>query len=243
MAFTLTNKLVSNQEILEWIQGAASTQYTKDALVKMSAGLPVNLAGQTDQPYGLVQEMDIQPYNGQSLGNVNGANLSPLRPATDMLTTTVGEKIGIIPISPGLLLDNDYTPLKDRVAAVANTTKSQAIIAYAGSTGDFTGGTVYLPDQDWQGIITSSAVAGGNATLVFAPAAPRACTTGDVVSASPLGPGATTKFASSNPQLGISDAVADVGGGMVMVRKIAGQYGANKGDLFRATVQIKAPMQ
>lgn len=243
MAFTLTNKLLSSQEILEWIQGTASTTYTKDSLVKMTTGAPVNISGQTDQPYGLVQEMDPQPYNGQSLGNVNGVNLSPLRPATDMLTTTAGEKIGIIPIVPGLLLDNDLTPLIDRVAASANSTKSQAICTYGGSTSDLNGGTVYLPDQDWQGIISTSAVSAGAVTIVFNPPAPRACTTGDVVSASPLGPGATTKFASSNPHLGLSNAVADIGGGMALVRKVAGQYGANKGDLFRITAQIKAPMQ
>lgn len=242
MAWTLTDKFF--QEKFEWIQGSASTQYVKDSLVKMSSGLPVVLSGQTDQPYGVVQEMDPQPYNGQTMGNVNGKNLSPLRPATDMLTTTVGERIGIVPIFAGLELDNDLTPLLNRVAATSNSSTSQAICAYGGSTGDFTGGIVYLPDQDWQGVVTSSAVAAAAVTLVFAPPAPRACTTGDVVCAIPFGVGNSPKFASSNPQLGLSNAVADISGGNVLVRKVAGQYGppSTRGSLFRITCQMKAPI-
>lgn len=243
MAWTLTDKSASVQERMEWIIGAASTQYTKDSLVKMSNGLPANLAGQTDQPYGFVQEMDIQPYNGQTMYNVNGVNTSPLRPATEMKTTTAGEAIGIVPITPGLLLNTDVTPLLNRVAANSNSTTSQALCAYGGSTGDFTGGIVYLPDQDWQGIVTSSAVAGGVVTLVFTPAAPRACTTGDVISAMPFGVGFSPKFDSSNPHLTLSNAVADNSGGNVLVKKVAGQYGSSRGSLFRVTVQIKAPLQ
>jgi len=240
--FYLVDKVYEMQERLEWLQGAASTLYVKGALYKMSAGLPVVLSGQTDQPFGLCQEMDPQPPNSASMGNVNGFYSSPLRPATDMMTTTAGEKIGFVPIAAALLLQNDITPLLNRVAAGSNSTASQAICAYGGSTGDFTGGIVYLPEQDWQGVITSSAVSGGNVTLVFAPAAPRACTTGDTVSAVPLAVGSLIKFASSSPQLGLSNAVADVGAGNALVRKIQGNFGSPKGSLFRITVQMKSPI-
>lgn len=241
MVWTLTDKIF--QDRTEWVQGTASTTYTKDSLVKMSSGLPVNLSGQTDQPYGFMQEMDPQPYNGQSEGNVNGKNASPLRPATDMLSTTAGERFMLVPVYPGLLLDTDLTPLLNRVAATSNTNTAQAICTYGGSTGDFTGGIVYLPDQDWQGVITSSAVSAGAVTLVFAPPAPRACTTGDVISAVPFGVGSSPKFNSSNPHLGLSNAVADNSGGNVLVKKVAGQYPPSlRGSLFRITCQIKSPI-
>ena len=243
MAWTLTSKLLPAQEGIEWLQGTASLLHVVGALYKMVDGLPVVIAGQTEQPFGVYQNMDPQPYNGQSGYNINGVNASPLRPATENTTTTKGERCAFIPLTPGLVLDTDLTPLLSRVAAAANTNTAQAICAYGGSTGDFTGGIVYLPEQDWQGIITASGVAAGNVTIVFTPAAPRACTTGDVVSAICFGVGDSPKFASSSPELGLSNAFADIASGLVMVRKVQGQFGATKGSAFRISCQMKAPLQ
>lgn len=245
MAWTIKSKLDSTQEIMEWIQGSASTAYVKDSLVMITAGLPVTLTGQTGQPYGVAQEIDIQPYNGQSSGNVNGANASPLRPSTadQMTTTTVGEKLGIVPVTPGLLLDTDVVPLLNRVAAKTNATAGAAVCTAAGSDDDYNGGIIYLPDQDWQAVITDVDASAGDLTFTFAPPAPRACTVGDVISAMPFGLGFAPKFSAAAPHLTLSNTVADNSGGNVLVRKVAGQHGSLKGSLFRVTCEMKSPVQ
>lgn len=243
MAYRLSSRNAVD-DLMYWTQGAASTTYVKGSLAKITNGLPVALSGQTDQPFMFIESLDPQPYNGQSLGMVNGINLSPLRPAVDMVTTVVGEKIGGIQINSSLLFECDVAPLLSRVAAVVNTITSQAICAYAGATGDFTGGIVYLPDQDWQGVVTSSAVAGGNVTLVFSPAAPRACTTNDVVSAITFGVGAAPKFDSVAPSTTLSNAFADKTGGNVMVTKVnfAALTGQTAGSSCVVTQRIKSPI-
>lgn len=251
MAWRLKSRNVIDDVYVHLI-GKASTQYVTGALYKVpvtttaGSGTPVVLSGQTDQPFMLVDSLDIQPYNGQSMGNVNGKNLSPLRPATDLLTTTVGERVMGILIDPSLIFECDVTPLlggaSAGAAAVTNTNVAQAIAAYGGSTGDFTGGVVYLPEQDWQGIITSSAVGGGNVTLVFTPPAPRACTVGDTIQALPFGVGAAPKFDSTAPSTTLSNAVADVGGGNVLVTKVEMQFGATKGTVAHVSCRIKSPI-
>lgn len=242
MAFRLKSRAGIDDLILH-VQGKASTQYVSGALYKTTDGLPVVLAGQTDQPFMLIESMAIQPYNGQSLGNVNGSNVSPLRAGTELLTTTVGEKVLGIPISPALdIVCDNVTPLLSLVAAAANTNRAQAICAYGGSSGDLTGGVVYLPEQDWQGVITGSAVSGGNVTIVFTPQAPRACTTGDYVSAVAFGVGDLVKWDSTAPQTTLSNAVADVSGGLFQVHKVEMQFGATKGSVTQVTGRIKNPV-
>lgn len=242
MAFRLRSR-AGIDDLMLHIQGAASTQYVSGALYKTTNGLPVVLAGQTDQPFILIESMAIQPYNGQSQGNVNGLNTSPLRAGTELLTTTVGERVIGIPIDPSIdIVCDSVTPLLNRVAAEANTNRAQAICAYGGSTGDFTGGTVYLPDQDWQGVITASGVAGGSVTIVFTPQAPRACTIGDYVSAVPFGVGDLVKWDGTNPQLVLSNAVADVSGGLFSVHKVEMQHGATKGSVTHVIGRIKNPV-
>lgn len=231
----------SSSDIVEYLLGKASTQYVSGGMVKMSAGLPVALTGQTDTPFGIVQVMNIQPYNGQNEGNVNGINASPLRPATPLLTTTVGEQIGIIP-TPGSIFDCDVTPLLNRVAAAANTNKAQAICVYGGSTSDLNGGYVYLPEQDWQAIITTSAVSAGSVTIVFAPAAPRACTTGDTVSALPFSIGFSVKWDAINFDTQVSNAVADNTNGNALIREVHMENGNPRGSSAVVSCQIKSPI-
>lgn len=242
MAFRLKSR-AGIDDLYIHVLGAASTQYVAGSLAKMSAGLPVILAGQTDQPFMLIEQLTTQPYGGQTL-NVN--NGGPLRPATALLSDTTGQRLMGIPINPALVIETDLVPLlggaSGGAAALSNATKAQAICAYGGSTGDFTGGVVYLPEQDWQGIITSSAVGAGNVTLVFTPPAPRACTVGDTIQAQCFGPGAAPKWASSNPQLGLSNAVADKSGGLFLVTGMAMQYGNPKGANTIVSGQIKSPI-
>lgn len=250
MAWKLRSR-AGMDDLYEHIQGKASTQYITGAMYKVpvtttaGSGTPVVLSGQTDQPFMMIDSVETQPYNGQSLSNVNGSNASPLRPATPLLTTTAGEKVLGIIIDPSLIFECDVVPLiggATGATALSNSNAAQAICAYGGSTGDLTGGCVYLPEQDWQGVITSSAVSGSNVTLVFTPPAPRACTTGDTVQALPFGVGAAPKWDSTNPHLGLSNAVADVTGGNVLVRKVRMQFGSPKGSLASVACAIKSPI-
>jgi hypothetical protein len=245
MAFRLKSRAGVDDQYIH-IQGSASTQYTPGNLLKMVNGLPVVIAGQTEQPFMLFEKMRLQPYNGQSMGHVNGSNASPLRPGTEDLTTTAGQRLIGIPLNSSLMIETDVVPLlggaSGGVAAAANTNKAQAICAYGGSTGDLTGGIVYLPDQDWQGVITASGVAAGDVTIVFTPPAPRACTTGDTVQAIPFGVGDKVKWDGSTPESKLSNAVADVSGGLFLVCQVDMQYGNPKGSLALVVGRITDPI-
>jgi len=245
MAFRLKSRAGIN-DLIERLQGKKSTQYVLGSLCKMTDGVPVVIAGATEQPFLLVENMDIQPYNGQSLGNVNGLNLSPLRPVTELLTTTKGEQITGIPIHDMQDIETDLAPLLGGATigatAVVNTNKAAAVAAYGGSTGDFTGGTVYLPEQDWQGIVETSVVGAGNVTLVFNPPAPRACTTGDTIQALPFGPGDKVKWDATTPELLISSAAADVTGGLFQVHQIDMSQGKPKGTSALVSGRITSPI-
>lgn len=227
------------------VLGAASTQYTAGALGKMVSGLPAHLAGQTDQPFMLIEQMTTAPYGGQSMSNVNAGG--PLRPATALLTTTAGERLIGIPVNPAVQFQTDITPLiggaAGGAAAQANASKSTVIVNVgSATTGQLTGGVVYLPEQDWQAIITSSPVAANIGTLTIQPPAPRACTTGDTVQIIPFGPGAAPKWASVNPHLGLSNAIADNTGGLFLVTEVAAQYGNPKGSSMAVSGIIKSPI-
>lgn len=241
MAFRLSSRN-SADDMIEWLQGIASTTYVKGSLYVMLAGLPSIATSQTAVPYAIAETLDPQPYNGQRAFNINGSVASPLRPAVEMKTTTAGERVGFIPLDSNLRFDTDVTPLINRAAAAVNVTVGQVITAYAGATSDFNGGIVYLPDQGWQGVVVTSVVAAGNVTLVFVPPAPRAATTGDVVSALPFGVGFSPQFpAGATLPTTLSNVVAEATGGPLIVRKVdfAPLSGATDGASAVVTVQFE----
>jgi hypothetical protein len=268
MAWRLRTKLASISDVYQQVIGQASTQYVTGQLVGYTiaagtqyAGILQQISTQTGQPTHIVDSVDPQPYNGQSEFNVNGKNSSPLRPATPLLTTANGEKLLLNPINPLQLYDCDVVPCYNRVTPAANTTVANVIISntdnnttpvtYATSNGALVGATVYLPEQDWQGVVTadvysSSSYTGSTAgrTLTIQPPPPRACTTGDTVSVLPFGCGALVKWDPTNFSTTISNVLADATGGLAYVREINMQYPSNlRGSLAQVTCSIKSPVQ
>lgn len=210
---------LSATEVTEAIQGAVSTTYVPDSLIKMSAGLPVAVSGQTDLPYGVVVNVDSVPYSGQGQGPT-GDPSPPLRPTTSQyITTTLGERLRIIPTTPGLLFEVDITPLVNAQVASSGTV-STVVVPYGGSTSDLNGGFVYIKDLKWQANIITSVVSAGNVTITFSPPAPIAVAAGMIVHATAYGIGSKVKFDSTNPNLTISSAVADLAAGSIIVRGV-----------------------
>lgn len=111
----------------------------------------------------------------------------------------------------------------DGTAANANTTTNEILFTGAGSTNDFNGGQVYVNETATQYTIINDTVGSGVHTLTIAPAASVAVTTGNTLRVVPWGPGykGGVKLQSSNPQQGISVAVADKTGGPIFI------YGVN----------------
>ncbi len=254
MAWRLRSRIDS--DTYESIQGKASIQYVTGSLLKVingalntaDTGLPIALAGATDVPQYMVDSMNPQPYNGQSLQNVNGVAASPLRPATDLLTTTAGERLLCVPINPTLLFDCDVVPTFNGIAVsnISNTLKNTVIIPSTDNsadtvtaiTGDFTGCAVYLPEQDWQAVVITSVVAASRITVVFSPPAPRAAVFGDTCSLLSFGLGAMPQWDETNPSLTVSNETDANAGGLVVVRAIDMAHGATKGSLATVTCAI-----
>lgn len=214
------------------IQGDNGTTYVEASLLKMSAGLPVALSGQTDVPFCLFENVDSTPYKGEG-APVWGANQPPIRPASIFATTAVGERLNVVPTF-GLEFEIDFTPLIDDDPATSGSTTT-AVVAYGGSTNDFNGGLVYLHDQKWQAVVNTSAVSGGAVTLAFEPAAPRAVAANDRVSAIPFGVGFKPKWDATNPHLKLSTAAADDSGGACVVLGV-------EMDKNVAIIMIQAPI-
>lgn len=212
-------ELISNigdKDVMEHKQGKASTQYAKNAAMELTAtGLFQHVDSQTDVVTHIFSGM--VPYFSKQLQS------SDMRPATEDLTTTRGEKVKGLPVGD-LIFATDITPLADDVAALTNTTTTQCVFAALGyggeATNDFTNGTVYFPVFDSQHHITGDTFGGGNHTLDFVPATVRAVTVGDTIRACVFGPGRSPKLNSSNPHLGLSNAAADKAGGKVLINSV-----------------------
>jgi hypothetical protein len=111
----------------------------------------------------------------------------------------------------------------DGTSANTNTTTNQILVTFTGSTNDFNGGQVYVNETGAQYTIINDTVNSGVHTFTIAPAAPVAITSTNTLRAVPWGPGykGGVKLQSTNPQQGISIAVADKTGGPLFI------YGVN----------------
>lgn len=210
---------VSVTELYQEIQAKKSTTYVADSLVKFVSGLPTVVTGQTDVPCGIVVNVNSVPYAGQNEGPT-GYPSPPLRPASSLASTTLGEKLKFLPINAAMVFEIDIAAGLITAGSAVSGTTTQVVVAYGGSTSDFNGGVVYIRELDWQGIVETSVVAGGNVTLVFTPPAPIAVAAGNTVDAVCFGPGAKPKLDSTNPHLNLSVAFADVSGGNLVIRSV-----------------------
>lgn len=151
-----------------------------------------------------------------------------MRPGTQNLTTTLGEKGLAVPVGAvagGLSPLNFWTPLTGNsvptingTAANANSSTTSVLVTFTGSTNDFATGTVYIPSLQQHRTITADTVSGGVHTFTVTPAFSRAVTTGDTVIAVPFSAGSIgVKLAPTVSYQGISTAVADKTGGHVNI--------------------------
>ena len=174
---------------------------------------------------GLLIQADTQtsPVEYVFLSMVTPA--SQLRPATINLIDSAFEACEVIEVSDGyssfpIVLGTQF-PLAtfDGTAANSNTTTNVIKFTGAGSTNDFNGGQVYVNETGQQYTIINDTVSGGVHTLTIAPAATVAVTTGNTLRVVPWGPGYVggVKLQATNPQQGISVAVADKTGGPIYI--------------------------
>lgn len=209
---------ISVTELIEEKQGKISTTYVADSLVKFSAGLPTQVSGQTDAATHLVVNVNSRPYSGEGLGNTGDPTV-PIRPASSLATTTLGERVNLIPLAQNCLFNVDITPLINAATATGGSLNT-IVLPYAGNTSDFNGGWVYIADLAWQANIITSVVAGGAVTITFSPPALVAVTAGMIGSAVCYGFGSQVKLDATNPHLTISNAFADLGAGPCIVRGV-----------------------
>lgn len=214
MAFRLINFKAG--QVLDEIQGGASTQFYPGQALVLTNGILVANTSQTGKPSHI--------YNAMIPAK------SVMRPATDNLTTTVGEKLLAIPCAGNeqefetdlvaISTDTDMVPPINGVAANTNATATSVLATTATSDNDYDGGTLYCVELDEHRPITDSQDTGGVCTFTVAPGFSRAVTLGDHIRAVPVGIGASPKFTSANPSRAVSMLVADKTGGNILVTQV-----------------------
>jgi hypothetical protein len=214
LGFQPYSETISTSNILQRYMLTASTQfYEGDALI-LTDGIAGQTASQTALPTHIFQVM-ITPY-------------TLLRPAATNLTTTLGEKGLMVPVTSGVagglpaltwltpLAANSGIPPFNGTACNANSSTTSVVFTGAGSTNDFATGSVYIPSLGQQRTVTADVVSGGVHTFTVTPAFSRAPTTGDTLIAVPFSAGSIgVKLDATNSYQGISAAVADKTGGHV----------------------------
>lgn len=176
------------------------------------------------------------------------ASSAPAAPAAgtalgaSFTTTALQEKLLCVPILGGEVnlksyLTGDAVPPINGTACNANATLTVALVTAAGSTGDYTDGTIYIPEIGEQRLITDDTVGGGVHTFTVAPAFRRAPTTGDTAIVVPFTKGAlAVKFNATSPSECIGTAVADKSGGALRIEEVD-----LKGDNFGPFVIVSIP--
>lgn len=221
--FRLVSRTRTVGQILREQIGGASTQFLYGDALVITNGILVK-ASATSKVHGILNAM-ITPSN-------------VARPATPLLTTTAGEKLQYVPcMGADLIFETDLVspdaPPINGVAVNSGSTTT-ALVTAAGSTDDYTGGTIYFPQTDTQHTITADSVGGGVHTFTFVPLAPRALASGDTAVVVPFGAGSSVavKLSGTTANQGISTAVADKTGGQVKIEKV---------DLKNAKVRVSFP--
>lgn len=176
---------------------------------------------------GLLIQANAQTSPVQYVFLAMVSDVSYLRPATFNLPT-VNEMCEVIEVSDGYsgfpltLVTQFALATIDGTACNANSTANNVLVTAAGSTNDYNGGTLYCNETGQQFYITNDTVGGGVHTFTIAPTPAVALTTGNTVRVVPWGPGYVSgvKLQSSNPQQGISIAVADKTGGPLFIYNV-----------------------
>lgn len=209
--FRLISRTRTIGSVLRQHIGAASTQFAKGDALTMSGGILIRSTAAL-KVHGILNAM-ITPS-------------SVARPATELLTTTAGELLQYVPCMGGdLIFETDMTggdvPTINGTAVNSGSTTT-ALVTAAGSTDDYTGGTIYFPETDTTHRITADSVSGGVHTFTFVPLAPRAIASTDTARVVPFGAGSSTavKLSASTASLGVSTAIADKTGGQVKIEAI-----------------------
>ena len=221
--FHLVSRNLSLGQILRERIGGASTQFADGDALTITNGILVK-SGATSKVHGILNAM-ITPTN-------------QMRPATELLTTTAGEQLQYIPAMGGQLifetnLTSPDTPPLNNVNPDSGSTTT-ALYTGSGSTGDYTGGTIYFPSLDSQHTITDDTVNTGVHTFTFVPPAKRAIAATDTMVLVPFAGGSSVavKLSSTTPSQGISTAVADKTGGQVKIEAV---------DLKNKKVRVSFP--
>jgi hypothetical protein len=230
LGFQLWTENISTDNVMQRYLLTASNQfYENDAMLLVDG-----IAGQTSSQTAIPSHIFVTMITDSTM----------LRPGTQNLTTTLGERGLMVPtgaVAGGIGLLNFWTPLAGNsvptingTAANANSTATSVLVTFTGSTNDFATGTVYIPSLQQQRTITADVVGTGVHTFTVTPAFSRAVTTGDTVIAVPFSAGSLgVKLAPTVTYQGVSTAVADKTGGHVnIVAVVLGpiQEGPNLGN-------------
>lgn len=188
-----------------------STQFVQGGLLEIANGsvLPLNAAD--DKAFGVFDSLSLPA--------------SLVRPATKRLSTTLGETVGLIPC-----LDNDAVfqsdmsgldaPVMQNLNAISGTTTTVVVAdTTAGTTSDFNGGCIFVNGE--QRNILTSVLGGGNFTFTVDRPFTQAPAAGNKVTASYMNAGMkNVKLAATNPDQGVSRALADKTGGFVEIVQV-----------------------
>jgi hypothetical protein len=201
------------------IRGVDGIQYSEgDAIMIATTATD---AADTTHYAGLAIQIPAQTSPAQYIFLAMVSDKSYLRPPVFDEPTAAYEYLELIEVNKTSIVMNTQFPLAtfDGVATNTNAVANEIVFTGAGSTNDFTGGQVYVNELAQQFTILDDVVAAGAHTLTVAPAPPVTISTGYTLRVVPWGPGYTggVKFQATNPQQGISVAVADKTGGPVFI--------------------------
>lgn len=217
--FRLIRELVGESSLLERVLLTASTQFYFNELLTLPAAAGAGsgiaaAAAATDSPTHVLVAVETPA--------------SMMRPAIQNLTTTVGE-MGLCynVAGTGLVFETDLTgadaPPINGTAIKTVTNATTIVVTAAGSSNDYRGGQLYIPEIDQQRTIVSDTANAGDHTFVVTPAfTVLPVATSNTVRVLPWSKGNVQikLSASTGAPMGVSTAVADKSGGKVKIESV-----------------------
>ena len=216
--FRLIRELVGESSLLERVLLTASTQFYFNELLTWPAAAGAGsgiaaAAAATDSPTHVLVAVETPA--------------SMMRPATQNLTTTVGE-MGLCynVAGTGLVFETDLTgadaPPINGTAIKSVTSTTVIVVTAAGSSNDYRGGQLYIPELDQQRTIVTDVVNGGDHTFTVVPPFTVLPVANQTVRVLPWSKGNVQikLSASTGAPMGVSTAVADKTGGKVKIEGV-----------------------
>ncbi|HEY9792084.1 MAG TPA: hypothetical protein V6D22_16880 [Candidatus Obscuribacterales bacterium] len=233
LGFQVYKRASAGSDPKEKIPSTASTQYLSGG----GSALTVRPGSGNNGFANLVAAADKCTHIYESM--ITPDNVVQMLPADK--STALQENVLATPINPRTILKSwlvgDAVPTINKVACNTNSNAAQALVTAAGSTGDNTNGTIYIPELNQQRTITGDAVAGGVHTFTVAPAFTQAPTVGNTAIVVPFSKGCTgVKFNSSNPSQSLDPTVSGKSGGHNNIEDVN-----LKGDNFGPYVLSSCP--